>query len=102
MSDAGMPDITNREEMRRFLIAKLCEFAAIPPQLTKGKLKNQIEACRTLYTKCGYQPALQMLGQIASIDVSMTKGNSRGQEAAAKLLKSFLNAIKVDKNERIQ
>jgi|HubBroStandDraft_2_1064218.scaffolds.fasta_scaffold1041251_2 hypothetical protein len=84
--------------MRRFVLAKYCEFAAISPEQTKGTLNGQIRACRTLYVDFGYQPALQMLGQIASVDVSRTKGRSRDQEAAAKLQKRFLNAIKVDKS----
>jgi hypothetical protein len=71
MSDAGIPDLTDPEDVRRF---------------------------DALYLKFGYQPALQMLGQIASIDVSRTKGRSGGQAAAAKLQKKFLNAIKVDKS----
>ena len=69
----------------------------MPPEQTKGTLNAQIKACEALYLKFGYQPALQMLGEIASIDVSRTKGRSRGQAAATKLQKKFLNAIKVDK-----
>jgi hypothetical protein len=98
MSDAEKLDVTDRDEVRRFLFAKYCEFAAMSPEQTKGTLNAQIKACDALYLKFGYQPALQMLGQIASIDVSRTKGRSRGQAAAAKLQKKFLNAIKVDKS----
>jgi hypothetical protein len=98
MSDAGKLDFTDRDEMRRFMIAKLCEFAGMPPEQTRGTLNGQIKACEALSLKFGYQPTLQMLGEIARIDVSRTKGRSRGQEAAAKLQKSFLNAIKVDKS----
>jgi hypothetical protein len=98
MSDVEMPDLTNREELRRFMVAKLCEFAAIPPEQTKGTLRAQIRACRILYTKMSYQPALQMLGQLSGIDVSRTNGHTRGQETAAKLQKKLLNAIKVDKS----
>jgi len=98
MSDAGKPDFTDRDEMRRLILAKYCEFAAMSPEQTKGTLNAQIRACESLYLKFGYQPALQMLGEIANIDVSRTKGLSRGQEAAARLQKRFLNAIKVDKS----
>jgi hypothetical protein len=84
--------------MRRFVFAKYCEFAAMRPEQTKGTLNAQIKACEALYLKFGYQPALQMLGEIARLDVSRTKGRSRGQAAAAKLQKRFLNAIKVDKS----
>ena len=97
MSDAGTPDFTNPEDVRRFLFAKYREFAAIPPERTKGTLNAQIKACEALFVKFGYQPALQMLGEIASMDVSRTKGRSRGQVTAAKLQRKFLNAIKVDK-----
>jgi hypothetical protein len=98
MSDAGKPDFTDPEAMRRFVFAKYCEFAATPPEQTKGTLNAQIKACEALYLKFGYQPTLQILGEIASIDVSRTKGRSRGQEAAAKLQKKFFNTIKVDKS----
>ena len=98
MSDAGIPDFTDPAEMRRVVFARYREFAAISPEQTKGTLNAQIKACEALYLKFGYQPALQMLGEIASIDVSRTKGRSRGQAAAAKLQKKLLNAIKVDKS----
>jgi hypothetical protein len=98
MSDAEKLDVTDRDEVRRFLFAKYCEFAAMSPEQTKGTLNAQIKACDALYLKFGYQPALQVLGEIARIDVSRTKGRSRGQAAAAKLQKKFLNAIKVDKS----
>jgi hypothetical protein len=55
-----------------------------------------------MYCKLGYEPALQRLSELAQIDPARTKGSRKAQEAAAKLLKSLLNAIKVDKNERIQ
>jgi hypothetical protein len=70
----------------------------MPPEQTKGTLKGQISACKTLYLKCGYQPALQTLSEIASMDVSRTNGRCRDQEAAARLQKRFLNAVKVDKS----
>jgi hypothetical protein len=98
MSDVEKLDITNRDEVRRFLFAKYYEFAAMPPEQTRGTLNAQIKACEALYLKFGYQPAMQMLGEIANIDVSRTKSRSRGQAAAAKLQKKFLNAIKVDKS----
>jgi hypothetical protein len=98
MSDAGIPDCTDLEAVRRFLFTKYYEFAAMPPEQTKGTLNAQIKACEALYLKFGYQPALQMLSEIASIDISRTKGRSRGQAGAAKLQKRFLNAIKVDKS----
>jgi hypothetical protein len=98
MSDAGKSDFTDPESMRRFVFAKYCEFAAMRPEQTKGTLNPQIRACEALYLKFGYQPALQMLSEIASTDVSRTKGHSRGQAAAAKLQKRFLNTIKVDKS----
>jgi hypothetical protein len=98
MSDTGTPDFTDLEEVRRFLFEKYYEFAAMPPEQTKGTLNAQIKACEALYLKFGYQPALQMLSEIASIDVSRTKGCFRGQAAAAKSQKRFLKAIKVDKS----
>ena len=97
MSDVGMPDFTDPQDVRRFVFAKYREFAATPPEQTKGTLTSQIKACEALYIKFGYQPALQMLSELARIDVSRTKGRSRGQAAAANLQKRFLNAIKVDK-----
>jgi hypothetical protein len=98
MAEAGIPDFTNPDEVRRCILARYCEFASMSPEQTTGTLDVQIKACEALYLKFGYQPALQMLGEIANIDVSRTKGRSRGQEAAAKLQKKFLKAIKVDKS----
>jgi hypothetical protein len=98
MSDARTPDFTDPEDVRRFLFAKYYEFAAMPPEQTNGTLNAQIKACEALYLKFGYQQALQMLGELSSIDVSRTKGRSRGQAGAAKLQKRFLKAIKVDKS----
>ena len=98
MNDADMPDFTDPEDVRRHVFARYREFAAISPEQTRGTLNAQIKACEALYLKFGYQPALRMLGEIASIDISRTKGRSRGQAAAAKLQKKFLNAIKVDKS----
>jgi hypothetical protein len=89
-----MADLPTRED----LVAKLLEFASIPPEQTKGTLNGQIRACKTLCGEWGYQPALQKLSEIASIDASRTKGSRRDQEAAPKLLKKYLNAIKLDKS----
>jgi hypothetical protein len=97
MSDAGLPDFTDPEAMRKLVFGRYCELAATPPEQTKGRLNVQIKACEALYLRFGYQPALQILGQLASMDVSRTKGHSRGQVTATKLQKKFLNAIKVDK-----
>lgn len=98
MNGGRKPDFTDRNDVRRFIIAKMCEFATMPPEKTKGTLSGQIKACRDLYVEWGYQPALRMLGQIANVDTSRTNGRSRDQEAAAKLQKRFLTAIKVTKS----
>jgi hypothetical protein len=98
MSDAEKLDVTDREAVRRFCIAKLCELAAIPPEQTKGTLNGQIRACKMLLDTHGYQPALGRLSELANIDPARTKGSRRGQESAARLQKRFLNAIKVDKS----
>jgi hypothetical protein len=90
-----MEPITVTKEM---IISRLRELAAVPPEQTRGTLNGQISACETLYLKFGYQPALQRLSEIASVDVSRTKGHCRDQEAAARLQKKFLNAVKVDKS----
>jgi hypothetical protein len=83
-------------------IARLWVFATMTPEETKGSLKNQIDACRSLYEMFRYQPALQRLSEIATIDAARTKGSRWRQETAAKLLKRLVSSIKVDKNQGIQ
>ena len=80
------------------LIARLWEIAATPPEATRGSLKGQIRACRMMYSEFGYKPALQKLDEIAHIDPARTKGLTRDQEAAAKMLKRLVSSIKVDKS----
>jgi hypothetical protein len=98
MSDAGTPDFTDPQDVRRFMIAKLCEFAAMSPEQTRGTLNDQISACKVMYCTFGYEPALKKLTELANIDAARTKGRRRGQEAAARLQKKLLKAIKVDKS----
>ncbi len=83
----------NREKA----IEALSQIAGKEPEDTRGSLKYQVEACKMMYG-LGHEPALGRLGELANIDPARTKQNRRGQETAAKLLKRFLNAIKVDKS----
>ena len=78
MADTPKPDFTDPNEVRKAVVAKLWELASMSPEQTDGALKGQIKACKTLYLLCGYQPALQRLSEIASIDASRTKGRRRG------------------------
>ncbi|MGB8537005.1 MAG: hypothetical protein WCD57_11360 [Acidobacteriaceae bacterium] len=95
MVDTPKPDFNNPKEVRKALVAKMWELASIPPERSRGMLRDQIAACK-LMLKIGYQPALQRLSEIASMDASRTKGRRRDQEAAEKLLKSSLIRIKPD------
>ena len=85
-----------------WIIARLYEIAAAPPETTRGNLTDQIKACRTAYCQFGYEPALGRLREIADIDAARTKGQRRHQESAEKLLKRLLSSIKVDKTQGIQ
>lgn len=83
-------------------IAILWKIAATPPETTRGSLTDQVKACKMMYCTFGYGPALQRLSELSGIDEARTKGHRRGQESAAKLLKSLVSSIKVDKNQDIQ
>jgi hypothetical protein len=85
-----------------WMIARLWELAAIPPEETRGNLRDQIKSCKVLYCTFGYKPALGRLSELASIDPARTKGHRRGQESAAKWLKRLVSSIKVGKNQEIQ
>lgn len=84
--------IWNREKS----IAAYWEIAIKEPEDTRGSLTVQIEACKRMY-ELGHEPALGRLSELANIDPARTKGNRRGQESAAKLLKRLVSSIKVDK-----
>jgi hypothetical protein len=79
------------------VIAVLWEIAGHGPEDTQGNLGGQIRACR-LMLSLEYEPALKRLSELANIDPARTKGNRRGQESAAKLLKRFVSSMKVDKS----
>jgi hypothetical protein len=98
MPDTPKPGLPSPEEMPIAIVSKLWELASAPPERTSGRLQDQINACRMLYSQFGYQRALKRLSEIASMDASRTKGRTRDQEAAAKLLKKYLSAIKPDKS----
>lgn len=82
-------------------IAILWKIAATAPESTKGNLRGQIRACKLMY-RLGHQPALKRLSELADIDAARTKGRRRDQESAARLLKTSISSIKVDKNQGIQ
>ncbi len=84
---------------REDAIAMYWKLAVTPPEETRGRLRDQIHACRNMYRDLGHKPALQRLSEIATIDAVRTKGSLRDQEAATKLLKRLVSAIKVDKSE---
>jgi hypothetical protein len=87
---------------REMAIARLWEIAAKRPEDTRGTLTAQIRACKMLYGDLGYQPALGRLSELANIDPARTKGNRRGQESVAKLLKRLVSSIKVGKTKATQ
>jgi hypothetical protein len=97
MIDTPEPDFNNPEEVRRALLAKMRELASIPPERTRGTLRDQIAACK-LMLSIGYQPALLRISEIANIHASRTNGHRRDQESAARLLKTYLDGIKPDKS----
>jgi hypothetical protein len=78
-------------------IATLWKIAALAPEKTRGRLRDQIAACKLMY-RLGYEPALKRLSELANIEAARTKGHRRGQESAASLLKRSVSSIKVDKN----
>jgi hypothetical protein len=106
----GQTRVTDQEQRRREpitftkenAIAGYLEIAMKPPEDTKGSLRDQIHACRSMYEKFGYQSALQRLSEIANIDAARTNGRRRDQESAAKLLKNYVSSVKVGKNQGIQ
>jgi hypothetical protein len=98
MPDSPKPDLPSPEEMPRAIVKRLWELASVPPERSRGRLHDQINVCKMLYRRFGYQRALKRLSEIAAIDASRTNGRTRDQEAAAKLLKKYLSAIKPDKS----
>jgi hypothetical protein len=79
------------------LIGRLSELAATPPEDTRGGLGSQVKACKMMYDLSAQAPALCRLNEIQNLDPARTKGLRQGQEAAAKLLKSIVRSIRVDK-----
>jgi hypothetical protein len=82
--------LTHKELTRARVIARLKELAALPPEQTSGTLKGQVDASKLMYQVSEQLQVLQMLGDIASVDTSRTKGRDRDQEAALKLQKKLL------------
>jgi hypothetical protein len=54
-----------------------------------------------MYRLFKFEPALQRLNELASIDPSRTRGRRTSQDKAAKLLKRIFSSLKTDKS-RVQ
>jgi hypothetical protein len=80
------------------ILAKLWEFASIPPEQSNGRLKSQIAASQSLYEKGVHAPAIQRLSEIADMDASRTGGRHTDQKAAANALKEIIGSVKPDKS----
>ena|ERR1700678_4308138 len=79
------------------IIARLWELASLSPEQTKGNFEGQISACKSLYHKVEYAPAMQRLNEIAEMDPSETGGRRTDQRAAAKALKEIVGSVKPEK-----
>jgi hypothetical protein len=56
----------------------------MPPEETRGNLRDQIHACKMKYS-LGYQPALQRLGELSEIDAAQTKSHRSGPGIGGKV-----------------
>jgi hypothetical protein len=81
---------------RQQVIARMWELASMPSDRTKGNFGGQIGACKWLYEKVEFAPAIHRLKEIAEIDPSETGGRQTDQKAAAKALKEIVTSIKPD------
>jgi hypothetical protein len=81
------------------IIARLWELASLPPKQTNGSFEGQISACKSLYEKVKYAPAIQRPNEIANMDPPETGGRQTDQKAAAKALKEIVGSVKPDKSE---
>jgi hypothetical protein len=79
------------------IIARLWELASLSPEETNGNFEGQISACKSLYEKVRYAPAIQRLNQIATIGPSETGGRHTDQKAAAKALREIVGSVKPNK-----
>jgi hypothetical protein len=79
------------------IIARLWELASLPPKQTNGNFEGQISACKSLYEKVEYAPAIRRLNEIANMDPSKTGGRHTDQKAAAAALMEIVGSVKPDK-----
>jgi hypothetical protein len=82
---------------REQVIARMWELASMPPHRTNGNFEGQIGACKWLYEKVEYAPAILRLKEIANMDPSETGGRQTDQKAAAEALKEIVSSINPDK-----
>jgi hypothetical protein len=66
-------------------------IASRTPEENEGSLMEQVRACKMLYLKFRFQPALRRLEEIVNVDQSRTKGSLRAQHSATRLLKKFVS-----------
>lgn len=64
------------------------------PEQTNGNFEGQISACKDLYEKVRYKPAIQRLNEIANLDPSASGGRQTDQKAAAEALREIVGSIK--------
>jgi hypothetical protein len=83
---------------REQIIARLWELASLSHEQTNGNFEGQISACKNLYEKVEYAPAIQRLNEIANLDPSETGGRQADQKAAAEALREILGSVKPDKS----
>src|SRR5271156_2745317 len=69
-------------------------LAQIEPEQTRGSLEGQVDCCEQMYRLFKFEPALQRLNELASIDPSRTRGRRTSQDKAAKLLKRIVSSLK--------
>jgi hypothetical protein len=80
------------------IIARLWQLASLQPEETEGRLKGQIFACKSVYEKVRYAPAIQRLNEIANMDPSRTGGRQTDQKTAAKVLNELIGSVKPSKS----
>jgi hypothetical protein len=76
------------------IIERLWQLASLPPEQTNGNFEGQISACKSLYEKLKYEPAIRRLNEIANLDPSVTGGRQTDQKAATIVLKEIVGSIK--------
>jgi hypothetical protein len=76
------------------ILARLWQLASLQPEETDGRLKGQIFACKRVYEKVRYGPAIQRLNEIANMDPSRTGGRQTDQKTSAKVLNGLVGSIK--------